>query len=436
MVKSDGKGDASQTKEYLGFIIDTTTMSIRLNEIKKQLILKQVLLTIEHGRIPMAAKELAGILGKIVATEPALGPIVIMAARAAYSDLDAAVVKRGWGTKLITSKEALDGLLFFAENCSKFDNTPIRSAATDISVLSIIGPPGEFMKTSFVKNHTRTAEEKIWASDASGFATCAYSIKGEKLYFRGKLSSAERQLSSGHRELIAVTRTLEYYKYTGAIPAQATNVYWCTDSQNMTSFLTKGSSKGPIQKEVFKAMTLCKELNIRVIQIHLLRDDPRIKIADDGSKTTDSDDWEVDLKTFQKLDRQHNFSLDLFASDHNKKCNKFFSNFHCPGTHGIDAFSHSWEGESLWVCPPVKEVTKIIKRLKTSRTTGVLFIPEWKTADFWTEVFDSQGNLLWPFESVETHKPFIIQSVQNFRSPFAGRVKFNFLAITFNSKTR
>ena len=92
MVKSDGKGDASQTKEYLGFIIDTTTMSIRLNEIKKQLILKQVLLTIEHGRIPMAAKELAGILGKFVATEPALGPIVIMAARAAYSDLDAAVV--------------------------------------------------------------------------------------------------------------------------------------------------------------------------------------------------------------------------------------------------------------------------------------------------------------------------------------------------------
>jgi hypothetical protein len=39
------------------------------------------------------------------------------------------------------------------------------------------------MKSSFVSNRARTQEEKIWASDASGFATCAYSIKGENLYY-------------------------------------------------------------------------------------------------------------------------------------------------------------------------------------------------------------------------------------------------------------
>ena len=66
------------------------------------------------------------------------------------------------------SKEAQDGLQFFVDNCSEFDNSPIRSAATEISVLSIIGPPSSFMKSSFVANHVRTNEEKIWASDASG----------------------------------------------------------------------------------------------------------------------------------------------------------------------------------------------------------------------------------------------------------------------------
>ncbi len=207
------------------------------------------------------------------------------------------------------------------------------------------------MKTSFVANHTRTTEEKIWASDASGYATCAYSIKGEHLYFRGMLSSDERKLSSGHRELIAVTRTLEHYERTGAITPKATNVYWLTDSQNLTVFLTKGSSKGPIQKEVFRVMTLCKKLNIRIIPIHLLRDDPRIQIADAGSKTTDTDDWQADQKTFQRINRKHNFSIDLFASDHNKKCKKIFSIFFCPDTYGIDAFSHFWEGEILWICP-------------------------------------------------------------------------------------
>jgi hypothetical protein len=180
------------------------------------------------------------------------------------------------------SKEAQDGLQFFVDNCSEFDNSPIRSAATEISVLSIIGPPSSFMKSSFVANHVRTNEEKIWASDASGYATCAYSIKGDHLYFRGILNEDERMLSSGHRELLAVAKTMEYYEQTGTFTTKATNIYWLTGSQNLVTFLTKGSGKRHIQKDVFQIMIRCKRLNTRIIPIHLLRDDPRIKIADDG----------------------------------------------------------------------------------------------------------------------------------------------------------
>ena len=56
--------------------------------------------------VPILARDLASTLGKIVATEPALGPVVIMAARAAYIDLDTAVQQRGWGTHLIMSEES------------------------------------------------------------------------------------------------------------------------------------------------------------------------------------------------------------------------------------------------------------------------------------------------------------------------------------------
>lgn len=431
--KSDHEEDASQSKEYLGFIVDTNSMTVRLGESKKERILHQVLETIAHSSRPILARELAGTLGKIVATEPALGPVVVMAARASYIDLEKATQEKGWGIRLTMSQESLDGLRFFAENCSKFDNTPIRSAATEISVLSIIGPPSSFMKSSFVANHVRTEEEKIWASDASGYATCAYSIKGDHLYFRGLLNEKERGLSSGHRELLAVLRTLEFYERTGATNNSATNVYWLTDSQNMVVFLTKGSGKSHIQKEVFRIMILCKRLNIKIIPIHLLREDPRIKIADDGSKTTDTDDWQVDNETFQKINQKYNFTLDLFASNRNTKCRKFYSNFYCLGTFGIDAFSHSWNDEVAWICPPIREVTRIVKRLKTSKVTGVLFVPEWKTADYWVEIFDADGKLLWPFNHVETCRPFIIQGTHDYRSPFVGRVKFNFLQVGFNS---
>jgi hypothetical protein len=40
--KSDQEGDASQLKEYLGFLIDTINMTVRLTDAKKQQILKQV----------------------------------------------------------------------------------------------------------------------------------------------------------------------------------------------------------------------------------------------------------------------------------------------------------------------------------------------------------------------------------------------------------
>ena len=335
--KSDKKGDASYYKEYLGFIIDSFNMTVRLREEKKHRILKRVWETISYKTNPISARELAITLGKMVATEPALGPVAIMTARASYADLDRATLARGWGTHLIMSKESLDGLRFFAENFSSFDNSPIRSAATEISVVSIIGPPSSFMKTSFVSNHVRTKEERIWASDASGYATCAYSIKGEHLYFRGMLSEEERKLSSGHRELLAVTRTLEHYERSGTITTKATNVYWLTDSQNLVTFLTKGSGRMHIQREVFDVMVLCKKLNIRIIPIHLLREDPRIQIADDGSKVTDTDNWQVDKETFERNNKRHCFTVDLFASDDNTKCQKFYSNFYCPGNFKIQA---------------------------------------------------------------------------------------------------
>jgi hypothetical protein len=49
---------------------------------------------------------------------------------------------------------------------------------------------------------------------------------------------------------------------------------------------------------------------------------------------------------------------------------------------GIDAFSHSWEDEVVWICPPIREVIRIVRKLKKSKVSGVIFIPEWKTADY------------------------------------------------------
>jgi hypothetical protein len=109
--KSDKEGDTNQAKEYLGFIIDTNSMTVRLQEAKKQRVLQKVRETISHGSKPILAKQLAGTLGKIVATEPALGPIVIMVARASYAVLEEARRRKGWNTTVVMSQEAQDSLI-------------------------------------------------------------------------------------------------------------------------------------------------------------------------------------------------------------------------------------------------------------------------------------------------------------------------------------
>jgi len=429
--KSDGKGAASQVKKYLGFIIDTMTMTVRLPAEKKSDIQDSIKKLIRGGPRTIHIKDLAKVLGKMISTEPALGNLPILTARPGYAQVEEASEDRGWNAQLELAEDTLFSLQFFLDNMEQFDDTPIRTAATEVSVISIIGPPDNFIKTGFVANHVKSASCEIWASDASGFATCAYSIQGKPRYYRGLLTDEERRYGSGHRELLAVRHSLEYYYSKCSFGGESCNVYWLTDSENLVRFLTKGSRKKHIQQEVFRVILLCQKLRIRVIPIHLRREDPRIQIADSGSKDCDTDDWAVDLHTFRELNQSKDFTIDLFASDKNNKCTRFFSNYFCTGTNGIDAFCHSWEGEVAWACPPISLACRTIRKIRSTQMSGVLFVPEWQTADYWTEIFDKKGQMLGPFTRCRLFRPFIMQGDFNHKSPFRGRVNFNFLALDF-----
>ena len=135
--------------------------------------------------------------------------------------------------------------------------------------------------------------------------------------------------------------------------------------------------------------------------------------------------------TFQKINALMHFSIDLFASYKNAKCKRFYSNFWCQNTLGIDAFCHDWSGETAWICPPVRCITRVIQKIKKSTICGVLFVPEWQTADFWPQIMDQDQKPKHPFTQIDIHRPFLIQEDFHFRSPFTGFTEFNFLAVNF-----
>ena len=50
---------------------------------------------------------------------------------------------------------------------------------------------------------------------------------------------------------------------------------------------------------------------------------------------------------------------------------------------GVDALSHSWQGENCWLVPPVCLVTQVIEHVKLCKCVGALVVPYWPSAIFW-----------------------------------------------------
>jgi hypothetical protein len=433
ITKTNSPERADQAMEYLGFIIDSVRMTVHLTPEKRASLQKSLEEIISFERRYMSAKTLASGLGRMISAEPALGSFPLIHARAAYADLEQAVNQHGWKASLQLSDASISAIKEFLQNISEYDGAPIKSTHTSISVVSIIGEPSNYLKTKVIPNHVIEKNIEVWCSDASAVAVCAYSVQAnEAVYFIDKLTAEELSLSSGHRELLAVKKSL-HAQLTAKGPWDLPiTLYWMTDSSNLVAFLSKGSGKHKIQADVLEVLCLAKKLNCRLIPIHLLRGDPRIQLADAGSKAPDSDDWGIDEQTFSTLEQKYGpFSVDLFADESNHRTEKFFSDFLSPSSAGVNAFAHSWDNENCYACPPVNLILKTIRKLLTSKCRGVLVIPKWTTAKFWPFAFPDGSNPISIFSEIEEIHPIIIQN-QRARSPLAGQTSFSFLVLHFN----
>ena len=181
-------------------------------------------------------------------------------------------------------------------------------------------------------------------------------------------------------------------------------------------------------------MLLAKELKIVIFPIHLRREDPRIKMADAGSRVRDSDDWSLDPDSFKQLESQFGpFSIDLFADSSNAKGLRFYSDFLCPGSTGVDAFAHSWDNENAWICPPVSKILKVLRKIKISHFTALLVVPEWTSAAFCPFLFPAhqrQPKFVQAFFKID---PIIIQN-QRACSPLSGKLPYSFIVFVINTE--
>jgi hypothetical protein len=109
-------------------------------------------------------------------------------------------------------------------------------------------------------------------------------------------------------------------------PGAPTTLWWLTDNQNVEKMLSKGSGKLSVMRLVLDILKRGRELQFSIEPVWVSRDNPFLQKADALSKGIDSDNWAISGADFDDLAvRFGPFTVDLFATGLNAKCNRFYT---------------------------------------------------------------------------------------------------------------
>jgi hypothetical protein len=152
------------------------------------------------------------------------------------------------------------------------------------------------------------------------------------------------------------------------------------------------------------------------------------------TKSGNTDEWAISQSAFEQtqLEYGRQFTTDLFATDENAKCDRFFTYSFCERAAGIDAFARSWESECAYVAPPVSLAVQVIKKISMTKMSGVLLIPFWKGARFWPKAFPDGAHLASIFPGFETSR-LHTSAWDSSRNDMLGGRNANFLILGIDS---
>lgn len=143
--------------------------------------------------------------------------------------------------------------------------------------------------------------------------------------------------------------------------------------------------------------------------------------ADKASRNTNIDtEWELSPSYFNQIEKRFgNFSVDLFATRLNKKCNRFYSRFPDPEAEAVDAFTKSWRNENFYAFPPFALILRTLRKIINDKTVGVLIVPLWSTQP-WYPLFTSL--LTEPIITFEPSNSLLVSPYRDKSHPLASRL--------------
>jgi len=159
--------------------------------------------------------------------------------------------------------------------------------------------------------------------------------------------------------------------------------------------------------------------------------------ADRLSREVDATDWSLAPAAFRHLDDQYGpHTVDLFATELNTRCIRFYSKDLTPGALGSNALLFSWEAENAWANPPFNLMGAVVDKVIRERVAATVVAPVWKAQPWWARAVEacSVWQLLPPAEGVYRAEPSPVTRPPG--SPFRRTAVFRFRAAPAYAMTR
>ena len=360
----------TRTLVFLGFVLCTSTMTVRLTP-EKCLKIKNSIAVLLQKSIAVI-QEVAELIGQLVATFPAV-PLGKLYYR--QIDIDKAKAlkqaKGDYSRKMCLSQRSKNDLKWWFR-CIESSYTKIESKNPDIT-----------LKT-----------------DASnyGFGGCS-----ETNSWQGQWNAFEQCLHINQKELLAVLYCLQ------ALCDKAEDVTIKVMTDNTTTMCYINNMGGKIEpcNEIARKIWLWAiDRNIWLVSCFI---PGKLNIeADQLSRLlNETTEWSLEPSQFDRvLTMFPGLNIDLFASHLNNKLPQYVSWLPDKNAAFCDAFLLDWSQFYAYAFPPFNLIGKVLRKVVLDRAEIVVIVPEWRT-QFW---FSKLMSML-------THDPLFL--------PRNGRAIFN-----------
>lgn len=340
-------------QKFLGFILNSERMILTLPEEKIHKVTKfsKYFLTKDKFKI----REFAKFIGTLISICPATK----------YGWLYVKLLEREKFLALRKFNNNYDKSMSISEECKK----DIKWWKTNVENVSAPIKRSNYVLTVF--------------SDAS---LTGWGASCEDNKTHGWWNNKESSLHINELELIAAFYALKCY----AKDYENCEILLRIDNTTAISYINRmGGIQFPnLNKIARKIWQWCESKNL-IIFASYIKSKENV-IADKESRVlTIETEWELNQNQFNMLkSRFGKFDIDLFATNINKKCEKFVSWHRDPESFVVDAFTIRWHQYYFYAFPPFSLILRVLNKIINDKATGVLIVPHWPTQS-WYPLFKS-----------------------------------------------